>query len=150
QVLNNAADSVGSSFDAEQLVNQSLLNPTLLAHVDASQALAAGLAVRIQGNDNAYVAVLTNSGQAQIWFFNGASNSFTVLASANAGSNSGTLAFTVTGGATPTLLLYLNGALSPLLSVTPGGNNIIPSAGGVGLFSWGPGGSIDNFSASGS
>ena len=149
-MLNNAAQSVGPSFDAEQLVNQPLLNPTLLAHVDASQALAAGLAVRIQSNDNAYVAVLTNSGQAQIWFFNGASNSFTVLASTNAGSNSGTLAFTVTGGATPTLLLYLNGGLSPLLSDTPGGSNTILYAGGVGIFSWGPGGRVDNLTVSGS
>jgi len=72
------------------------------------------------------------------------------LASTNAGTNAGTLSFTITGGATPTLSLYLNGIFTPLLSVTPSGSNIIASTGAVGLFAWGPGGTIDNFSVSGS
>jgi hypothetical protein len=145
---NNKAISSGAGFDAEEVVGPPLLNPQLIAQVDASQALAAGLIARIQSNDNAYVAVLTNSGQAQIWLFN--ADSYTVLASTNAGTNAGTLAFTITGDTTPTLSLYLNGSSTPLLTVTPTGSNILAGAGGVGIFAWGANGSIDNFSVSGS
>jgi hypothetical protein len=95
------------------------------------------------------VAVLTNSGQAQIWLFSAATNSYTVLASTNVGSNTGTLTFTVTGDATPTLSLYLNGSLMPLLTDTPSGSNILAAPGGVGIFAWGANGSIGNFSVSG-
>src|SRR5262249_50846756 len=45
---NNAAISVGAGFDVEQVLSQSLLNPALAAQVDASQAMAVGVAGRIQ------------------------------------------------------------------------------------------------------
>jgi hypothetical protein len=147
---NSKAISTGVGFDAEEVKSQTLLNPTLVGDVDASQALAAGLIARIQTNNDAYVAVLTNSGLAQIWLLNAATNSYTVLASTNAGTNSGTLTFSITGDATPTLSLYLNGSLTPLLTVMPTGSDIIAAAGGAGIFALGPNGTIDNFSVSGS
>jgi hypothetical protein len=147
----NPAISIGTGFDAGQVVGQSLFNPTLTADVNVNGAQAAGVAAHIQGNDNAYVAVLTSTGQAMIGLFNAASNSITPLATTlPGGPTTGTLTFTITGGATPTLSLYLNGSLTPLLTVTPTGLNIIAGAGGVGIFAEGANGSVGNFSLSGS
>src|SRR5262249_51534329 len=102
---NNKAISTGTGINTEQAVGLSLLTPTLVGDVDASQALAAGLIARIQSNSDAYAAVLTNAGNAEIWRVNGINQTHTVLATTNAGTNVGTLTFTITGGATPTLLL---------------------------------------------
>jgi hypothetical protein len=150
---NNEAVSTSSfAFTGEQVPGLSVLNPTLQADVNASNpaALAVGLMARIQSNDAAYVAVLTNTGQAQIGLFNAATNSFSVLQSQSVSSNVGTLKLVVTGDATPTLTLYFNDLVNPLFSITPTGSSIIASAGGVGIFAQGPNGIIDNFSVGGS
>jgi hypothetical protein len=143
---NNAAVSTGSGFNIERVAGKSFLNPTLQAKLDASnaQVQAVGLLVRIQSNGDAYGALLTNSGQAEIILYHGSSNSITVLASASAGTNSATMTFTVSGSK---LSLYLNGSNTALVSVT---DTTLSSAGGVGILGWGPNGVIDNFSVSGS
>jgi hypothetical protein len=140
QLQSNKAVSLGSAaFDAEQVTGGiSLLNPSLQADVNASNAAAVGLVARLQSNGDAYVGVLTNGGQAQIWFFHAATNSFTVLNSANAGTNAANLQFTVSGSS---LSLYVNGTLK----VSVASDTSLPSPGGVGIFAWGPGGSIGNF-----
>jgi autotransporter-associated beta strand protein len=141
---NDKAISVGTGFDAAQVVSSSLLNPTFGAYVDASQALAAGLMARLQSNNNAYVAVLTSDGRAQICLFNAATNSLAVLGQTAAGGpTSGTLSFVVSGS---NLYLYVNG----VLQVSVLNDTSITFAGGVGIFTWGANGSIDSFSVSGS
>src|SRR5262249_7161577 len=136
QVQNNKAVSLGgSTYATEQLKGISSQTPILQANVDASQALAVGLLARIQSNGDAYGVILTNSGQAEFILLHAASNSFDVLGTpVDAGTNSGALAFLVTGGATPTLTLFLNGNSTPLLTFTPTGPQIIASPGGVGIF----------------
>src|SRR5262249_36634496 len=128
------------------------LNPTLQADVTVNGAQAVGLAARIQGNNNAYVAVLTSTGQAEIGIFNAATNTIKPLEPPVAvGTTFGNLTFIVSGGASPTLTLLLNS--NPVLGlppVMPSGSDIIASPGGVGLFAQGAGGTVDNFSISGS
>jgi hypothetical protein len=114
------------------------------AKVNASTALAVGLAARIQLNGDFYAAVLTNSGQAEIFLFDATSNSYTVLGSANAETNSGTLTLTVTGS---TLSLYLNGSGLPLVTVV---DNTLSLPGWAGIFAWGAAGSVGSFSVGGS
>lgn len=146
QLQNNAAISMGTApFVCEQVAGVSLLNPTLQGDVNASnsQTLAVGLAARIQSNGNAYVAALTHDATAEILLFNGARNTFTVLASAPAGTNAATLQFVLNG---PALSLFMNRSGTPLLSVN---DTTLVSAGGAGLFAWGPNGIIGNFSVSG-
>jgi hypothetical protein len=140
---NNKAISVGTGFDAEQVAGMSPLNPTLTADVDASnaQALVAGLMARLQPNGDCYAGILTNSGQAEIVLFYAATNSFTVLKSANAGGNTGTMTFSVINN---TLSLVCGTANISINDFT------LASAGGAGIFAWGPNGTIDNFSLSGS
>jgi hypothetical protein len=146
--LDNAAVSVGASFDTAQVTGQSFLAPTLQANVDASQATV-GLFAREQSNGDAYVAVLTNSGMAQILLFHGASDTYSLLGFAAAGTNAGALTFTVTGtGTGTTLSLSVNGG--PPLLVTNSAQTTLDSAGSVGLFAAGANGLIDNFSVSGS
>jgi hypothetical protein len=144
---NNAAVSLGSSpIVAAQVAGPAVLNPTLQADVNASnsQAPAAGLAARIQSNNDAYVAALTHDGTAEILLFHGATNTFTVLASAPAGTNSAALQFTLNGS---NLSLFVNGSSTPLVSVT---DTTLTTAGGAGIFAWGPNGIVSNLSVSGS
>jgi hypothetical protein len=149
---NNPAVSIGAGDDAGQLVGQSLLNPTLTADVNVNGAQAAGLAVRIQGNDDAYVAVLTSTGQAMIGIFDADTNTITPLAPpVLVGTTFGTLTLIVTGGANPVLSLLLNSnPVTGLTNIQPAGSDVIASAGGLGIFAQGPGGSIGNLSFSGS
>lgn len=140
-------------FAAAQLYSITTLNPILQADVDVSNplgtALAAGLFARAQTNGDAYVAYLTNSGLAQIAFFHAAANpvndTLTVLGSATVGTTvkKGTLQFSVSGS---NLVLSLNG--SPVVTVL--GNTAITQLGQQGIFAWGSGAIIDNFSVSGS
>jgi hypothetical protein len=143
QLLSNAAVSVGPSYDGEQVTGVSLHDATLQADVNAgnSQTLAVGLLARIQSNGDAYGAILTNSGLAEIILSHGATNSFTVLGMVTVGTNVANLQFSVSGS---TLSLSCAGASISL------NDNILTAPGGVGLFAWGPNGIIDNFSVSGS
>src|SRR5262249_23035774 len=127
-------------------------NPTLEADVDAtnSQTVAVGVATRIQSNGDAYVAVLTHAKTAEIWLINTVKETSSVLASAPApgGITAGTLRFDVADGATPQLTLSLNG--TQLLQITPNGGDVLPSAGGIGIFASGPFAIIDNLGFTGS
>ena len=78
---------------------------------------------------------------ALIVLFYAATNSFTVLKSANAGGNTGTMTFSVINN---TLSLVCGTANISINDFT------LASAGGAGIFAWGPNGTIDNFSLSGS
>jgi hypothetical protein len=122
--------------------------------VDASdpQAVAVGVFARAQSNGNAYVAVLTHDGTAEILLYDAATNSFNMLASASAGANTAApLVFSVTGtGTSTTLSLFLNNSSTPLVSVTGSTQTTLDGPGGVGIFAWGPNGLIDNFSVTGS
>jgi uncharacterized repeat protein (TIGR01451 family) len=143
QVQNTGAVSLGSFlFAAEQVTGASYLNPSLQADVNASNAAAVGLLARLQSDGDAYVGVLTNGGQAQIWLFHAATNSFTVLGSANAGTNAANLQFTISGS---TLSLYVNGTLK----VSVASDTSLPSPGGVGIFTLGSNGIVDNFAVAG-
>jgi uncharacterized membrane protein len=140
-----AAVSVDTSFNAEQVSGLPLLNPTLTADVDASnsQSKAVGLIARIQGNDDAYVGVLTHTGVAEIWLFHGTTNMYTPLDSeaVPGNPNVATLQFVVNG---PVLKLFVNGALAAHAS-----DPTLTGSGGVGLFAWGTNGVVDNFSLNG-
>jgi predicted outer membrane repeat protein len=152
QLQSDTAVSLSTSFNAAQVTGQVLLNPTLQADVNASnpQVLAVGLLARIQSTYEAYAAVLTNTGTAEILLVDGVSKTFTVLGSALAGTKVATLTFTVTGtGTGTTLSLFLNGSSTALVTVTNSAQTTLDRAGGVGIFGWGPNGVIDNFSASG-
>jgi CSLREA domain-containing protein len=144
RLQNNAAVSWGTSFSAEQVTGLSSVNPTLTADVNAgnAQTIAAGLLARLQSNGDCYAAILTNTGVAEIVLLHAATNSLTILGSASAGTNTAMLQFLVNSS---TLSLYLNGSTSPLVSVT---DTTLATAGGVGIFAWGPNGIIDNFSVS--
>jgi hypothetical protein len=143
---NNKAISVGTGFDAEQVVGLSLLDPTITADVTLNGAQAVGVAARIQGNDNAYVAVLTSDGQARIGFFNAATNSITDLATPASGLptvGTFTLQLVVSGSS---LSLYVNSVLKVSVPI----DQSIAAPGGFGIFALGAGASVDNFSVSGS
>jgi hypothetical protein len=149
EVLNNAAVSVGTSFDAEQFAVGSLLNSTLQADVDASdgQNTAVGLFARMQANGNAYAAVLTHTGMAEILLIHGGTDAVPqMLGQFDVGVTSGRLIFTITGGATPTLTLFVNGTQA----VQVIGDPSLPTAGGAGIFAQGANGIIDNFLINGS
>jgi streptogramin lyase len=144
---NNQAVSTGpDTFSAEQVVGQTFLNPTVQADVNVGTALAVGVMARVQSNGDAYVAWLTDTGQAQIALFSAETNTFTVLASANAGITAGTLQFVVNGS---NLSLYqiVGGSPTLLVSVV---NMALSAPGAVGIFAWGPGGTVDNFVVVGS
>jgi hypothetical protein len=151
QVSSNQAASADLPWQvaADQFVGASLLNPTVQADVTVSSSQGVGLFARAQSNGDAYVArlIAANGGTAQILLYHGATNTWTVLpgSKTNVGT-SGTLAFTITGGATPTLTLSVGGVQE--VQVT--GNTAITTAGGLGIIAWGPGGTFDNFLASGS
>jgi hypothetical protein len=155
EVDNGTAVSVVSPaapFAVEEVAGQSLLTPTVQADVNAGapQALAVGVFARAQSDGDAYVAALTHNGTAEILLFHGASNSFSVLGFAPAGTNAATLLFSVTGtGTSTTLSLFLNGGSAPLVSVSGSAQTTLDSVGGVGLFAWGDNGIIDNLSVSG-
>jgi autotransporter-associated beta strand protein len=143
QLQSDQAVSLGAApFTAEQVTGLSPQDVTLQASVDSSNALAlaVGLMARLQGNGDCYAAILTNSGQAEIVLFHANSNSFTVLKSASAGGNTGTMTFTVSGN---TLSLVCGAAN------INGTDSTLTSTGGVGLFAWGVNGIIDNFSVNG-
>jgi hypothetical protein len=144
---NYAAVSDGSTFSGAQIKGLLLQNPTLQADVNAgdSQTLAVGVMARVQSDGNAYVAVLTNSGNAEIWLYHGATQTVTVLASAAAGGTSGTLQFVVN---VSSLTLTFTGSGPPV--VVNATETTLTAPGGVGIFAWGPNGIIDNFSVSGS
>jgi hypothetical protein len=95
------------------------------------------------------VAVLTHDGNAELGLLHPGEDSFQVLEStpAPANASSGNLQFSVSGGSTPTLTLSLNG--TTLLSYSPTGSDILASAGGVGIFAWGPNGTLSSFSVTG-
>jgi hypothetical protein len=140
------------AFAAEQVAGQSGGNVTVTADVNASdpQALAVGVFARAQSDGRAYVAALTNSGIAEILLFDGANATFTVLASANVGTNSAPLKFTVTGtGTATTLALFLNGNSKPAVTVSGSNQTTLDIAGGFGIFAWGANGIVDNFSVTG-
>src|SRR5262249_32489106 len=106
--------------------------------VGSSQA--AGLMARVQPDGSAYVAVLTSSGQAQIWLLNAITGTRKVLTPPSKGSiTSGTLQFVVNGSS---LALYLLGNPAPLVTVF---DTTLTTAGGVGIFAWGAGGVVNNF-----
>jgi hypothetical protein len=141
---NNAAHSVGTSIDAEQVVGKLLLNSVLSANVDASNAgaLVVGLLARIQSNGDAYGAILTNGNMAEIILFHASSNSFDVLGTPMAaGSNAGNLTFTVNGN---NLSLVCGTASFSVI------DNTLTAPGTVGIFAQGPNGIIGNFSVTGS
>jgi RHS repeat-associated protein len=141
QVQGGKAVSVGTSFNVEQVTGFSWQNPTLQADVNVSnaQALAAGLMARLQPNGDCYAALLTHDGMAEIVLFQAATNSFTILGSASAGTNVANMQFTVSGN---TLSLVCGTASFSVMDSTL-------SSGGVGMFTWGPNGVIQNFSVSG-
>jgi plastocyanin len=143
---NNAAVSVGTSFDGAQVTGLSLQNPTLNAIVNAggSGTIAVGLMARVQTNNDAYLAVLTSAGNAEIWLFHAATNTITVLGSKPAPPGINTLQFVANG---PILSLYLNGSGTALVTAN---DSTLSGAGDVGIFSWGPNGTINNFTVSGS
>jgi hypothetical protein len=154
QVSTNAAVGQGtssSSVAAEQVAGQSLLNPTVQADVTLGTATAVGLFARSQSNGDAYVAVLI-SGKAQIWLYHGATGAISVLGSANyTATPPTTIKFTVAGSGASTTLSLTDGAGNPLLpAVTGSPLTTLNSAGGVGIFAQGVGGTVDNFSVSGS
>jgi hypothetical protein len=141
------ADSGGTStaagkFTAEQLIGASMTDGSVQATVNASSStvLVAGILARLQSNGDAYAAILTHDGLAQIVLFHAGTNSYTVLGSVTA-SNVAAMQFTIVGS---TLSLYLNGSPSAAVTV----NNSVLSAGGVGMFAEGPGGIISNFTTS--
>jgi hypothetical protein len=140
---NSAVSLSSSSFDAEQVTGLSVQNPTLVAQVNASNpaAQAVGLMARLQSNGDGYAAVLTTAGQAEIILFHEDSHTYTVLASASAGSNIATMTFSVSGN---TLSLICGTAN---ISVN---DSTLSSAGAVGVFTFGANGVIDNFSVCGS
>jgi lysozyme len=145
QIAGNTATSLGPSFSAMQVGDIALLNPTLQADVDASQAAAVGLLVRMQGNGDAYVGVLTSAKTVEILVFHGATDTVQTLGTPiDVGVTSGTLKFTVTGGATPTLTLFLNNVQEAQVT----GNTAITTFGGVGIFAQGANGIVGNFSGS--
>jgi hypothetical protein len=148
---NRAVSSGDSAFAAEVVTGLSELNPTIKADVNAGSGStrAVGLVARMQDNGAAYVAVLTRQGDAELWLVHPGGHSFQVLESTATPANatSGTLQFSVSGGATPTLTLSFNG--TTLLSYSPTGGDILESAGGVGIFAWGAGGTLGNFSVTG-
>jgi hypothetical protein len=136
----------GAPFAAAQAVGLSLLNPTVQADVTLGSATAIGLFARAQSNGDAYVAVLI-SGKAQIWLFHGATGAITVLGTATyTATPPTTLKFTVTGSGTSTTLSLTDGTANLSLTVTGSTLTTLNSAGGVGLFAQGTGGTADNFS----
>jgi hypothetical protein len=144
QLQSNKAVSLASAvFDAEQVTGFSLQNATLQANVDASNAqdLAVGLMARLQSNGDCYAAILTHANVAEIVLFHAATNTFTVLQSASAGSNVATMAFTINGQNLSLVCGTANISIN---------DSTLALAGGVGIFAWGPNGSIGNFSLSGS
>jgi hypothetical protein len=138
------AVSASTSVATEQVAGLSLQDSTIQADVDVSgsQSVAAGLMARIQSNGDAYVAVLTHSGTAEIWLFHASDNTFKVLDSEPAPVGVNTLQFVVNASS---LTLYVNGSLTA--SAT---DSTLNAPGGVGIFAWGPGGIIDNFSVTAS
>jgi hypothetical protein len=154
KVSASAAVGQGTSASviaAEQVVGPSLLNPTVQADVTRGSASAVGLFARAQSNGDAYVAVLI-SGKAQIWLYHGATGAISVLGSASyTATPPTTIKFTVTGSGASTTLALTDGAGTPLLTaVTGSALTTLNSAGGVGIFAQGVGGTVDNFSVSGS
>jgi hypothetical protein len=154
KVTGNAAVGQGtssSSIAAEQVVGPSLLNPTVQADVTRGSASAVGVFARAQSNGDAYVAVLI-SGKAQIWLYHGSTGAISVLGSATyTPTPPTTIKFTVTGSGTSTTLTLTDGAGTPLLTAVTGSPlTTLNSAGGVGIFAQGVGGTVDNFSVSGS
>jgi hypothetical protein len=143
--------TAASSIAAEQVAGLSLLNPTVQADVTLGSASAIGLFARAQSNGDAYVAVLI-SGKAQIWLYHGASGSFNVLGSATyTATPPTTIKFTVTGSGTSTTLSLTDGTGNPLLPAVTGSTlTTLNTGGGPGIFAQGIGGTVDNFSATGS
>jgi parallel beta-helix repeat protein len=138
----HAVSSGPGPFAAEEVTGQPpFANPTVQADVNVGTAFAVGVMARLQSNGDAYVAWLTSTGQAQIALFNAATDTFTILQSANAGITSGTLQFVVNGS---TLSLYQIVSGGPTLLVTVS-NSALAAPGGVGMFAWGAGGIVDNF-----
>src|SRR5262249_51547735 len=140
---NNKAISTGTGINTEQVVGLSPLDPTLQADVTVGGATAVGLMARIQGNGNAYVAVLTSTNQVEIGFFNAASNLITPL-------ETGLVASGAVAGSSPTLQLVVSGTSMLLLvngvvKVGILGDSSITLAGGVGIFAQGANGGVDNF-----
>jgi uncharacterized repeat protein (TIGR03803 family) len=145
QLQGGQAVSVGMAANGEQLAGVSKLNPTLQADVSlgGAQNLAVGLMARVQSNGDAYVAVLTSAGYAEIWLFREANNTYTPLATSLSPvvDTSGTLQFVVNG---PSLTLTFTGSGPPV--VVTANDPTLNGPGGVGIFAQGPGGSIGNFS----
>jgi hypothetical protein len=138
--------SIGTSYDAAGLGELTVLNPTLQANVDATQATA-GVFARMQANGTAYVALLTSSKTVEIGVFYGDTDKLQILGTpVNVGATSGILTFTVTGGATPTLTLSFNGVQKVQIT----GDTTITGDGGVGIFAQGANGIITNLTVSGS
>ena len=142
QLQSNQAVSVGTGFDAEQVVGQSLLNPTLQADLNASANLV-GLMARIQTNGDAYVGLITNDGTPEIGIYNGLTKTLTVLASGTPGSNSLTGVKFIVNGSTLTMQ---NSSGNTLVTTT---DKTLSAPGGAGIFAEGAGGLLDNFSVSG-
>ena len=142
QLQSNQAVSVGTGFDAEQVVGQSLLNPTLQADLNASANLV-GLMARIQTNGDAYVGLITKDGTPEIGIYNGLTKTLTVLASGTPGSNSLTGVKFIVNGSTLTMQ---NSSGNTLVTTT---DKTLSAPGGVGIFAEGAGGILDNFSVSG-
>jgi hypothetical protein len=90
--------------------------------------------------------VLTSTGQAQIWLYNGTTATYTVLASAPTpgGVTYGSLQFVLNG---PSLALYLNDSSTALVSTA---DSTLTASGSVGIFAFGPGGTVNNFVVGGS
>ena len=98
---------------------------------------------------DAYVAVLI-SGKAQIWLFHGGTGAITVLGTATyTATPPTTITFTVTGSGTSTTLSLTDGTGHLSLTVTGSTLTTLNSTGGVGIFAQGAGGTVDNFSVSG-
>jgi hypothetical protein len=136
-------------FAAEQVAGQSFLNPTVQADVTLGSASAIGLFARAQIDGDAYVAVLI-SGKAQIWLFHGGTGAITVLGTATyTATPPTTITFTVTGSGTSTTLSLTDGTGNLSLTVTGSTLTTLNNTGGVGIFAQGAGGTVDNFSVSG-
>jgi hypothetical protein len=151
QLSGNQAVSAATPWQVatDQVVGVSLLNPTLQANVTVGgNQGAVGLFARARSNGDAYVARVTAAaaGTAEILLYHGATNTFTVLGSQTGVGTAGPLKFTITGGATPTLTLFVGGVQE--VQVT--GNTALTAPGEEGIIAWGPNGIIDNFSATGS
>jgi hypothetical protein len=145
EVQNNEGVSPAAPlYTVTQVTGQSLLNPTVVATVNASAGQAVGVAARIQANGDAYVAALTNDGVAEILLYHAAAQTYTVLQSASAGGTSQTLLFVLNGS---TLSLFIGSNSTPLITVT---DNTLTSAGGVGLFAQGSDGIVTEFGVLGS